>query len=353
MLGKDKVLVVTHSLSLSGAPKVAVDLCNYFAQRSLFVTLFNINGTTGMPRLIDLDSRVKFHTITKFIYNINQFKFFRLLKKLLSFISVTAPFSIDKHFFKVYKSFEPDIIIYNTIYHLNLQRNICNKRTKIFRYIHENISYLHNVSYKDILILNESICIACSSSVKEDCESVGIKIEQEPIPAALDSLPIFPQKNLSNRIKFLCVGSGSKRKGADFANDFAKKLKIHDVGELFWYGELENPNNFKSLTYLGTSPHVPYQEYDCFLLLSREEPWGIAALEALSAGLIVIGWSHLCLIKILSSKNLAISVSKYDTGELFSLIGNLKYFNIDEVAKTDFLAQFSSKNLYKSFIENK
>lgn len=333
--------MVTHSLTYTGAPLVAIDLAIYLSYY-YDVILINMNSEVPILKRRNVPSKIKTVDVPYWLENP------KLLVQIINkFISICTKKKLSMRklwFYFLLKIKNPEIILFNTLYHADIQHasNILNKRS--IRYLHENYHYLKNLPQTDIDIINQGgKVIACSPTVLRDTLKVGLKCDPEFFPAAtdrvleiLDKKSVFSKSNQKKRT-ILTVGSGWEIKGGEYAEEFASsnpEVVFH------WIGEITSPNLFKTVKYHGLQKVVDFNIAESFFLLSKVDAWPIAAMEALAHGLVVFGWSHLALIQELEKDGLAVAVESFNIKEL-----NTAYYDYN------FSLHHLKKNTAKVFLE--
>jgi len=353
-LGQSTILIVTHSLTYSGAPLVALDLASYLS-RYFRTILINMNSKTELilRRKVPKDIEVVDFPMWMNSYLIRLINLIirRVTFEKISLRKIWFLFMITK-----YKS---KYIIFNTYYNIDIQSVANLLGISSIRYLHENYGYLSELKKKDIKIINSGTkVIACSPSVIDDAKILGIKCEPEFLPATTDrQINIIEKidtcwgktKNINNTV--MTVGGGWERKGAQFAELFAttyRDIKYH------WIGEVEIPESFKNVIYHGHRLDITYNFANAFFMISKEDPWPITVLDALANGLVIFGWSHLSIIQELEKYGLAVSIPKYDVNSLafayrkYNFLNHYKkYFTAKE-----FLYLYKSSKLYENLYKN-
>jgi hypothetical protein len=122
-----KIAIVSHSLSLTGAPKVAIEMGNFLNELKYKVIFFNVN-TNIKPEILNLlNKKIKYYPFprSRTISVIN--KFLRIMKvEKLSFK--------QKFFINIINKEKPDLTIFSTIFNEDLQDVIQKKGFKIIAY---------------------------------------------------------------------------------------------------------------------------------------------------------------------------------------------------------------------------
>ena len=341
---KKCMIIISHSLSRTGAPKVALDIANYFKNQYKVVVL-SINSNTANKWAVNGD--IKLHELP-FLFLSPSSRFMRLVNKIISTLSLKK-FDLKGLWYLYFLiKYRPSFVIHNTMYHSDLQRISNALNLKSVRYLHEDEFYLNSLLKHDILEFNKGVVtLGCSPSVVKAAESIGISVYKDYLPAITNNL-IELAKNIqkplcSGGLRVLTVGSSDLRKGADLANGIANTLSKESI--YHWYGDLINPS-FERIKYYGTVPKVPFFQYNIYSFTSRSDPWPIAVLEALANGLIIVGWENLPLIIELKRYNLAYSVPQYDLVHFSRAIENCKGKSQDMRAVQDFLTNYTSDVLY-------
>jgi hypothetical protein len=346
-----KIILVSHSLSLSGAPKVLIDLANFLLKNKYDVTVVCVNSQSKMNRESELRGGKVINMPSPYLRSI-------FVVKLINYflrIFINKRIGLRNLWFgNVLKKENPDIIIFNTFYNVDLQYTANILKVPSIRYLHENINYLKTLHSHQINTINEgNYIIGCSPSVVDDAKSIGLHINNTYLPAVTDDLflsDFLLGKNApKNNKKILTVGSDEARKGIKYAMALARELPKYQYS---WYGEVSSKISTTELVLKGLLPNVPYYDYGYYFLTSVEEPWSIAALEALSNGLLIFGWEHLYIIRALEAQKLAVSVRSFDTDDLLLKFQAMKHKQVNRNDVKKFLEQFSSQNTYGKTLIN-
>ena len=354
--GKSRMVIVTHSLTYTGAPVVALDLAEYFSQY-FNLTLINMNPTTQAHLRRKIPTGVK--TID-FPLCLHKIPFFLRLMNRLIRIATLGKINLRKFwFFWMMTIYKPKYIIFNTYFNVDIQSISNLLGIPSVRYLHENYGYLKELKKNDIRIINRGTkTIACSPSVIADAKKLGIKCAPEFLPAATDC-QIRTINNIDRgwgmktkgKNSVITVGVGWKRKGGQFAEKFAivnRDIKYH------WIGDVEIPESFKNVVYHGHQLEFSYDIANAFFLISTEEPWSISVLDALANGLVIFGWSHLSIIQELEKYGLAVSIPRYDLDLLALKYRKYDFKNYHQkyFAAKEFLGLYSSKKLYENLYKD-
>ena len=165
----------------------------------------------------------------------------------------------------------------------------------------ENKNWLKSLVYREA-----ACCIAASSAIKEYFQEIGCQnIEVIPNGIDLKKFENLEQKPHEGFI-VMTVARLEKVKGIEYLIEaiglINSKLQIPN-SKLLIIGDGSERKNLKGLAnklglkervgFVGQIPHEKITEYlaqaDCFVLPSLKEGFGIAVLEAMAAGLPVIG----------------------------------------------------------------
>ena len=329
------ILIVTHSLNGTGAPRVAVNMANALSEVTN-VTVLNMNADHEELKRDLLPS------VTVFSFDLTPTS---LVHQLISSGSrrLGLRSTLRQIFFdSLLRQQRPSLVIFNTMYHSELQR-VCDRfEVPSIRYLHEDI-YLEGLRPLEIRELNRASCVlGCSTSVVNSARKMGIKVEVDILPPSHIKKGALAS-NFGTRTpkkSVVCVGSGGFRKGADYASAFSVR---NPSIEVHWFGELEV--SYEGVIDHGMVSEVPYETFSHFFLLSRNDPYGLAAIEALDSGLTVIGWDHLDLIDHLGSRGIGYGVPEGDLVTLehafYSIVHKESRDLIDE-----FLLEISPPMLY-------
>ena len=175
--------------------------------------------------------------------------------------------------------------------------------------------------------------------------------------------------NKNTKIKFICVGSVCDRKNQktliqaaeSLMEDYKDRFEITIVGDGPQRLELENyvhTNNLHNINFVGSSMQVDklLQESDCFVLVSKNEGLPISIIEALRAGLPVIG-SNVAGIPeqiIDGQTGYVVAPSISATAEAMKKIIDMGYKNREIMGEKSyklFLDRFSIKTMFESYAE--
>ena len=344
------IFIVSHSLTYTGAPLVALDIADYL-KNSHNISLINMNPGVKIEHQRQVPQGINLIHLPIWLQRPSMI--LSIANKILRLLTKKKVNLKKAWFFLLVKTKRPKKIIYNTFYHVDIQLVSNFLKIPSIRYLHENFGYLKNLTAEEISIINKGKkIIGCSPSVVSDALRLGIICDPNYLAATTDRNLLAFNERLScwGRIRrkksaVITVGSGYKRKGGQYAERFAFAYKNVSYN---WVGEVEDPNKFVNVIYHGPKVSVPYELADSFFLISEEEPWSIAAIEAMAYGLVIFGWEHLSLIQELKKYDLAIAVDPFNIKHLYKCYSEYDfknhYLKADSVRK--FLFKYKASETY-------
>jgi hypothetical protein len=335
-----KIAIVSHSLSLTGAPKVAIEMGNFLNELKYKVIFFNVN-TNIKPEILNLlNKKIKYYPFprSRAISVIN--KFLRIMKvEKLSFK--------QKFFINIIDKEKPDLTIFSTIFNEDLQDIIQQKKFKTARYIHEGHFFLRKLNKNYKRILNSSnFIIAGSKTVLNDLKKNKIKCINKPFypPFSFDKKIVFKKNKNNKKVRILTVGNNFYRKGFDYAEQIAKK--INKIATYTWYGSKENRFKNRFVKLRMPNKKISYFNYDLYSIVSRSESYNLTIYDAIKNGLKVIGWEHIETIKDLFKYKLSIPVKSFSIVDYEKKVNSYKKKKINKKLIIKFLKKSSFKNIY-------
>lgn len=344
-------------MSRTGAPKVIVNIANSFDKSIYEVTIYNVNSSARqLDGEVDKDIRLtEYHPIIskgKASDNLLVKYLFKVLGRI---------FSISKHFKKELSRFKPDLVLINTLYHLYLSDITEEMGIKTVRYFHELESYLFSLNEKDKfrLLNSKDILWACSKKVKYNLEKYYLKRNVEVVYPL-----VYLKENKKNievlRDKPFTIISAAAvdfRKGFDLWVEVAiAALQKNNELVFEWYGTANEkslifslsikkiPEIFKNnIIYKGEtqSLQVKMAESNLFFLPSREDPFPIVCIEAISSGIPCVGFNSGGILE-LEEMGVASTVPLGEIEKLSEII--LNYANGKKS-----ISKEKSMNTYKAF----
>ena len=334
---KKKILLVSHSMSRTGAPKVVLNIANSLDKSIYEVMIYNVNSS-----LNQLNSEIKSNVLLKEYYPlVSKLKNSRFLPVKYFFKVVGKFFNISNHFEKTLSSFKPDLVIINTIFHLYLSEITAKKGIKTVRYFHELESYIFSLSEEDkmCLLTSTDTIWACSKKVKNILESFYSKKNIEvvyPLIYLNENSQIEPEKK--ENFTVISAAAINFRKGFDLWVDVAiATLKVNKNIDFKWYGQANEkdpyfidtmnkiPLSLKTrISYCGETKNLQNKltSSDLFFLSSREDPFPIVCMEAIGTGIPCVGYKSGGIIELEEN-----GVAKaYDLGNLRGLTKSILDF---------------------------
>lgn len=258
---------------------------------------------TEMPKWVDVHRSLKYPD-----------KWQRLKKRFLSFLGKDL---YQEHIIKLHKASNAQYWYLNTVLSLNKLPIAKKHGIKTIVHFHELKGDYALASYENMKLAVEyaDLCIADSKAVQRSLEIMGAKnivLQYEcidiskvnPDPSKVKSLR---EKLGLDRFSFVWMMSGTSisRKGIDMVADIAAGLRESNAA-LLWVGN--NTNNglsffiekeiaergLNNVIFLGkqSTDYYSYMDLmDGFVLLSREEPFGMVVVEALALGKPVVAFN--------------------------------------------------------------
>lgn len=298
-----KIILVTHSLSRTGAPQVLVNLSNLLVKDNFSVIIYNINSN-----LLDLESqinkKIRLYNYSKIISKLKLSKNF-----IISFLFkiISKVFSIEKMFKNIIVENRPDLIIFNTIFHQKLSVIANKKKIPSIRYIHELDSITNSILLGEknrFIKSNDDIWVCSDQTGKSINKNFAKKDYQIMYPLVKIKNNILKNKK-SDIININSAGDICYRKGFDLWIDTAIIVCKQNKNIIFnWFGNKgldgyyesqiqKIPDNLKKqIIYHGVSESLidNLSNGHLFFLSSREDPFPIVCIESLASGVPIIGF---------------------------------------------------------------
>jgi glycosyltransferase involved in cell wall biosynthesis len=346
-----KVLVITHSTSNTGAPKICLSVIRYFRSRfnSLKLDVLSMDSNLSLnddfvkmsDRFISVSdySKKKDYTIkSRILYKLSSRKFESDYDKLIDSLIAT----------------KYDIIYANTIVTFSLAISIkfSNENTKIIGNILEMSTVINQLCSNFTNLINQiDSCILINQFHKEHIEkayNISIYNSFNIIPP-IETPKLIKMTNHSPIVRVVMSGSVHWRKGDDVFIQVARKILALNLNvEFYWFGDIdlyhkEIINN--DLIKLGIKENVYFLgeisdtfaklvEMDIFLLTSREEPFGLAPAEAAKLGIPIIYFKNVTGIgSLLEDHNIDLGVPYLD---IDAMTEKLIYLIKNKVIRDDF-----------------
>lgn len=292
-----KILFISHDASRTGAPMVLLHLLNWLRinKPGIQVDLLVLSGG-------NLESELKKYAKHYSNYEdcLKKFKINFLYKVLikLKFISLV---NFKKKFIKKISNQNYNLVYANTVVSLPFARKIVdeNKNAKLILHVHELQAVI------ELLALDFENCskkvdkfITPANIVKENLIN-SWSLPEQKIELVYECATIKEKsKEINNKILFTIGASGTVdwRKGYDVFIQVARLLcKLQPVNnfEFVWVGKIyptEEITIKQDLFKLGlidkvffigevNNPHDYYNNFDVFLMTSREDPFPLVSIE--------------------------------------------------------------------------
>lgn len=299
---KPRVLLVLHELSLTGAPKVALDV--FEVLRDEFEV--RIIALSGGP----LEKRARQLAPTKvLIESARQNALMRQLENKLPRGVVMRIRGATLSASPWLRNFRPDLIYVNSAISLHSARYCRLPNAPVLLHVHELDSYLQPIFERFPHLIRKwpTSIVAVSEAVRKalltnEVENSRITVIHEFIDAA--SITARFDANRTPDINRLVVGGAGtigQRKGVDLwlkMGAFLIKNSIPGTIKLVWLGWRDTPEAHE-MTLLSrslgiedyiewvpqTSEPLPhFARFDLFALCSREDPCPLVVLEAMAMG---------------------------------------------------------------------
>ena len=337
-----RIAVFSHSLSRTGAPRVAIDVAGQLASKGDTVFLLypshrvkdgELNRIPEVPRSV--------RTVP--IGGLDDYWSSSFLDPVRRRIGSDKT-ARARAFELGVEALDLDGIIFNTCFHADLQRSAQQMGLSTARYLHEGPSYLSRLRRSELTVMSAGPVFACSDSVAVAARGRGLHVEEAVIPASTDSLlAITREGSRSNELrsrKDLCaLGVGtSHRKGFHWA----QRLAETSDRTVCWIGD--GSYGLRNLRVLPPKNFVPYEDAAVFLLLSEEEPWGLVALEAIAHGVPLVGWRTLDVIQAAEAAGVANGVEHGDIGGLCHAVDDVWGSAPSLKAVRAFLENYTTEN---------
>jgi glycosyltransferase involved in cell wall biosynthesis len=353
-----RILVITHSTSNTGAPKICLSVIKFFRNKfpisSIDVISLDYGGTLEKEFIRLSSSYTSLSSLSKERnYSLTN----RLSSKVFS-----RPILSEYEFYINYLStLEIDLLFANTIVSLPIALTIKAERSSINLWLNllEMNTVIDQLSprFKESVLNVNTVILISDFHIKHIEESYGFKFKNSV--AIIPPIELISERSVNKSnddfYKIVMAGSVHWRKGDDIFIQVARKtLKIRKDVKFYWFGPIDNyhkqiiQNDIKKLGlddyvfFLGEKedPHSEMIDMDLFLLTSREEPFGLAPAEAGLLGLPIIYFKDVSGIgALLQEHGLDCGVNYLDIDEMTNkvvfLLDNPEVrFKISEKTKT-------------------
>ena len=297
------ILLVTHDCSLSGAPKSILLVFEIMVKKGFEVSTIALKGGGKLePRFKTLSTH--YYCLEDYSNSLN-YSFKNRFKKKFFNVPILSEYAffIDSFFLQ-----KVDVIYCNTIVSLSTgieikQRSNC----KLILHIHELKTVIDMIcpNIKDFETLIDIIIVPSNLNKKCLIEDYGISAKKIIVIRETTELPSLESKKIdfTETINVLMCGGAYWRKGDDLFILLANRLMQKDQRfRFFWVGfqseerKMVNEADIRKLNlqsyvhFIDETEDVSswYEQSDLFLLISREDPFPLAAIEAGMMGLPIV-----------------------------------------------------------------
>ena len=296
---KKKILFISHESSLTGAPLVLLYFIEWLVENhpnDYDIGILHLKGGELEPR---------FNKLAKHVFKIPPRKTsfsYRVANKILSSQLVNKIDTPSEKMVNRIIKLGFDIIYANTAVTLDMAAKIKvkhNKNTKLIAHIHElNVGLKRYVNYPDKIVPHLDKIIAVAQIVKtnilNEWKVYGPSVD---VVYEFSKINIEINKNLDKSNLFTVGASGTAgwRKGHNLFVHVARYLKethpslninfewIGKIGanELLIVEEDLKKLNLDNVKFLGlkSNPHPYFQNFDVFLMTSKEDPFPLVCIE--------------------------------------------------------------------------
>lgn len=296
-----KIIALGHEASLSGAPKLFLELLIELKKQDFEIIIFL---KTGGPLLADFSELGKVYLLDS-LHKKNS-KFLKLLIRFLPFYKIR-----DLHLKVTFSRYSPCLILNYTLVNSKLFSYLNRIKAPMLTVAQEMKSV---VNLFDRLQINESklvfdrtsYFITCSKAVKEDLVKV-FKVNKNKVKVIYNSVSYYSLEGINNNNTLEQVdedfyvgmcGGPIHRKGPDLFLNTAKYINENYNNQnikFIWQGGSENTsayqdfmNEIELLRLNNVVQIIPskknvqsfFSKINLFLCSSREEPFGMVILEA-------------------------------------------------------------------------
>ncbi len=364
---KKNILLVSHSMSRTGAPIVILNIANNLDKNQYEVMIYNINSLNNQL-YNEVDKSIKIEEFSPFLLRLKNSKF--IIVKMMARV-LEKFIKLPDHFDMILQKYNPDIVLINTIYHLSLSDITAKRHIKTIRYIHELESYQYSLSEDDKvrLLTSKDKLWACSQKVADVLSRYYNKTNIEIVYplVQIEDTNNHKKLNTNNNYKIISAGVVDFRKGFDLWIDVAINVVKKNKNVIFeWYGKLEGgdkeyfeycmdriPIKLKNnILYKGETKDLQrvLSEANLFFLSSREEPFSIVVIESLGYGLTSVGFKSGGIIESLEKKGVAKTVELGQTEKLSNIILEFSKDKIT-IEKAKCLEAYQEFDFDKNFLQ--
>lgn len=304
-----KILFISHEASLSGAPYVLLYFMEWLSINHLDkyeISILHLKGG-------ELES--KFNSFSKYNYkSATQTKniFVKIINKISNVLIKKEIFDNEKKIVSKLSKIKYDLIYANTAATLNIGCKIkeqSNFNTKLIAHIHELFIILnHYVKNPEYIKSNVDWFITASGIVQTNLQEQW-KVNSSKISTVYEFSKITTKRNTNKNInkKFTIGASGNVcwRKGHNLFIQVARYLKSNYMNldlDFIWVGDvpindriiieadLKKLDLLNEVKFVGIQehPHLFFENFDVFLMTSREDPFPLVCIEVGMMGIPII-----------------------------------------------------------------
>lgn len=294
-----KILFITHDVSRSGAPNVILHFLKWVKKYhpEINADIVTLSGGSLEDEFLKY-SRIFYRAQSNYIYQV----LFKVFNKIFN-----TRYEYNIKVVRQLQKCNYDIIYANTVLSLPFANKILNRlssKTKFIAHIHE-LNTAINLYLPDLEIHLSKVnhIITVSEMAKKNLiDNRGLN--ENKISVVYPPAQIVNLVSSKNEKKYFEVGSSgyvSWTKGYDVFIQIARYVKKHHPNKdirFTWVGNLDKNHLIKinfdidkaglneMVSFIGEKANAVdyYQNFDVFLLTSREESFSIASLEACMLG---------------------------------------------------------------------
>ncbi|HKU65861.1 MAG TPA: glycosyltransferase family 4 protein [Rhizomicrobium sp.] len=315
-----RILLVSHSLTRTGAPRVLVDMANWLNGHGWSVIVVNVNTAAQAPLAADLAPEICYWPMPQFA--VSNKLWHRALNWLLGGRQRL------KFIARILDEVRPDIVMINTVFHLDINDLVMARGMICVRYLLEAERYFHQLPDADtgrlmdprlhIITVDEDLARFIRNFFQQRIDLVALP------PAPLTRVDNLPAKEPPYQV--LGMAAAGLTKGFDLFCAVADKVLSTRQDAVFIYvGPTDDKEfleiglrrvreeNRDRLIVTGFVPDVkPYFENAAlFLYPVRQDPYPIVGLWALAYGMPVVGF-HNCFMEDVVACNAGDKIPCYD-----------------------------------------
>lgn len=299
-----KILVITHEVSRTGSPLVVLNFLEWLKHNhsEQVVDILSLNGGA-------LES--SFRKLCRNYYDYkNSIKPNRVsfLKRILLKFNLLNEVNYKQNFLEVLSKNNYDLIYANSIPSLSVAVSLkeLNNSTPLVLHVHELNTvmkmYLNSSNKKSLNYVNRFIAV--SNLVKYNLiENWEVDTNRIDVIYEFSKIKNLSLKKKSNVFTVGASGTVERRKGDDVFLQIARFIKKNIPKakiEFVWVGRNEKANlieadikkmNLKGMVkFIGeqTDPFVYYNNFDIFLMTSREDPFPLVCIEVANLNIPII-----------------------------------------------------------------